>query len=61
MTLRDKLKFEFIAIIILAVVVALIAYPQAVSKIPPVYNALKNIPVFEGPFVDVYRPVVRVR
>jgi len=48
MTLREKLKFKFIAVIILAVVVALVAYPQVVKKIPPVYNALNSLKINLG-------------
>ncbi len=48
MTLREKLKFKFIGVIILAVVVGLIAYPQAVKKITPVYNALNKLKINLG-------------
>jgi len=48
MTLREKLKYKFIAIIILAVVVGLISYPKVVSKIPPLYNALNSLKINLG-------------
>jgi len=48
MTLQEKLKYKFIAIIILAVVVGLISYPKAVSKIPPLYNALNSLKINLG-------------
>src|SRR3989339_1265867 len=38
MNLRQKLLVKFGAIILLAVVAGLISYPQAASKIPPVFN-----------------------
>lgn len=48
MTLRQKLRFKFFLIIALALVVGLISYPRAVSKIPPVYNALNKLKINLG-------------
>jgi len=48
MTLRQNLQIKFGAVIILAVVVGLISYPQAVSKVPPVYNALNKLKINLG-------------
>jgi protein-export membrane protein SecD len=38
MTSRKKLKIKFFAIIILAIVAGLVSYPQAVKKVPRVYD-----------------------
>lgn len=48
MTLRQKLSIKFAAVIALALVVGLISYPKAVSKIPPVYNALNKLKINLG-------------
>ena len=38
MSIRQKLRLKFIAVIFLALVSGLIAYPEAVSKIPPLFD-----------------------
>jgi len=48
MIVRKKLLIRFVLIIILAIAVGLISYPKAVSKIPPVYNALNKLKVNLG-------------
>jgi protein-export membrane protein SecD len=48
MTLKRKLSIQFIAVIILAIMVGLISYPKVVSKIPPVYNALNKLKINLG-------------
>lgn len=48
MTLRDKLKIKFGAIIILAVVTAILAYPKALSGIPPLYNIVNELKINLG-------------
>ncbi|HPN96930.1 MAG TPA: protein translocase subunit SecD [Candidatus Moranbacteria bacterium] len=48
MHLKKKIKIEIISIIILALLVGLISYPQAVSKIPPVFNALNKLKINLG-------------
>ena len=48
MTLRQNLQVKFGAVIILAVVVGLISYPQVVAKIPPLYNVLNKLKINLG-------------
>ena len=48
MTLKRKLLIQVIAVIVLAIVVGLISYPKAVSKIPPLYNALNKLKINLG-------------
>lgn len=48
MNFRQKLSLKFAAIIVLAAMSGLIAYPQAVSKIPPVYNVLNKLKINLG-------------
>ncbi len=48
MTLNQKLNIKFTAVVILSLVVGLISYPRAVSKIPPVYNALNKLKINLG-------------
>lgn len=48
MTIKGKIQLKFAGIIILAVVAGLISYPQVVSKIPPVYNALNKLKINLG-------------
>ncbi len=48
MTLKQKLSLKFASVIVLAFVVGLISYPKAVSKIPPVYNALNKLKINLG-------------
>lgn len=48
MTAQRKQLTKFISIIVLALVVGLISYPKAVSKIPPVYNALNKLKINLG-------------
>lgn len=42
MNMQRKLQLKFGAIILLAVFVGLVSYPQAVSKIPSIYNVLSK-------------------
>jgi len=48
MTLREKLLAKFVGVIILALFVGLISYPQALSKVPPIYNALNKLRINLG-------------
>lgn len=48
MTIRKKLQIKFILVIVLALVAGLISYPQMVSKISPVYNALNKLKINLG-------------
>ena len=48
MTRREKLKVEFILIVILALAVGLISYPKAVSGIPALYGALNKLKINLG-------------
>ncbi len=48
MSLKKKLRLKFISVIILAVLAGVIAYPRAVRKIPPVYNALNKLKINLG-------------
>ncbi|MFA4817141.1 MAG: protein translocase subunit SecD [Parcubacteria group bacterium] len=48
MTSKQRLLTKFILIIVLALAAGLISYPQAVSKIPPVYNALNKLKINLG-------------
>lgn len=48
MTVRQKLSIKFALVILLALIVGLISYPQAVSKIPPVYNVLNKLKINLG-------------
>lgn len=48
MTLKQKLSIKFASVILLALVVGLISYPRAVSKVPPVYNALNKLKINLG-------------
>ena len=48
MTLHDKLKIKFGAIIVLAVLTALLSYPKMVSGIPPLYNSLNKLKINLG-------------
>ncbi|HAR99800.1 MAG: Protein translocase subunit SecD [Candidatus Moranbacteria bacterium GW2011_GWC2_37_73] len=42
MNIKKKLQLKFAGVIVLAVVAGLVAYPQAVSKITPLYDALNK-------------------
>ncbi|MDR3582738.1 MAG: protein translocase subunit SecD [Candidatus Pacebacteria bacterium] len=48
MNLKKRLRYKFAGVIVLAVVAGLIAYPKAVAKIPPVYNALNKLKINLG-------------
>ncbi|MFA6383523.1 MAG: protein translocase subunit SecD [Parcubacteria group bacterium] len=48
MTAQRKQLTKFISIIVLALVVGLISYPKAVSKIPPVFNVLNKLKINLG-------------
>ena len=48
MNFRQKLAIKFGLIIFLGIAAGLISYPQAVSKIPPVYNALNKLKINLG-------------
>lgn len=48
MTAQKKKLTKFVLIIILALTVGLISYPRAVSKIPPVFNALNKLKINLG-------------
>lgn len=48
MTVRNKLKIKFAAVILLAIIAGLISYPRVAIKIPPVYNALNKLQIKQG-------------
>ncbi len=48
MNMKRKLQLKFAGVVFLAVVVGLISYPQAVSKIAPLYNTLNKLKVNLG-------------
>ncbi len=48
MNLRQKLQLKFVGIIVLAVLVGMISYPQAISKISPVYNFFNKVKINLG-------------
>ena len=48
MTMRDKLKIKFGAIIILFLLTALLSYPKMVSGVPPLYNTLNKLKINLG-------------
>lgn len=48
MNSKQKLLTKFILIIVLALAAGLISYPKAVSKIPPIYNALNKMKINLG-------------
>lgn len=48
MTIKQKLQTKFALVILLALLVGLVSYPQATSKIPPVYNALNKLKINLG-------------
>ncbi|HRZ95600.1 MAG TPA: protein translocase subunit SecD [Candidatus Moranbacteria bacterium] len=48
MTHKQKLQTKFALVILLALVAGLISYPQATSKIPPVYNAINKLKINLG-------------
>lgn len=48
MTFKQKLQTKFALVILLALVVGLISYPQAVSGISPVYRALNRLKINLG-------------
>ncbi len=48
MNIKQKLQVKFAAVIVLAVIAGLIAYPQAVSKIPPVFNFFSKLKINLG-------------
>ncbi len=42
MSIKNKLRIQFISVIILAIIVGLVAYPQTVKFIPSLYNFLEK-------------------
>jgi protein-export membrane protein SecD len=48
MNLKQKIKLKFVLIIALAVLAGLVSYPQAFSKIPPVYNFFNKLKINLG-------------
>ncbi len=48
MNLKKKLRLKFIAVIMLALLAGLIAYPRAIKKVPPVYNTLNKLKIRLG-------------
>jgi protein-export membrane protein SecD len=48
MNLGQKLLVKFISVVLLGLVAGLIAYPQAVSKIPPVFNFFNRLKINLG-------------
>ena len=48
MTVRQKLKYKFIGVVLLAIFAGLLAYPKAVSKVPPLYNAFNKLKINLG-------------
>lgn len=46
--MKKKIRYRFIAIIFLGLLAGLISYPQAVSKIPPVYNFFNKMKINLG-------------
>ncbi|MDO8241075.1 MAG: protein translocase subunit SecD [Candidatus Moranbacteria bacterium] len=48
MTFKQKLSIKFASVILMALMAGLISYPKAVSKIPPVYNALNKLKINLG-------------
>ncbi len=48
MNMRKKIQLKFAGVVFLAMVVGLISYPQAVSKITPLYNTLNKLKINLG-------------
>ena len=48
MTVRQNLRLKFIAVVLLAIFAGLLAYPKAVIKVPPLYNALNELKINLG-------------
>ncbi|MDD5397438.1 MAG: peptidylprolyl isomerase, partial [Candidatus Moranbacteria bacterium] len=48
MNTKRKLQLKFGAVIVLAVFVGLVSYPQAISKVPPVYDMLNKLKINLG-------------
>ena len=48
MNMQRKIQLKFAGVVLLAVVVGLISYPQAVSKITPLYSALNKLKINLG-------------
>lgn len=48
MNLKQKLRYKFAGVIVLAVLAGLISYPKAVAKVPPLYNALSKLKINLG-------------
>jgi protein-export membrane protein SecD len=48
MNIKQKLQLKFAGIVVLAVFVGLVSYPQAVSKVTPVYNLLNKTKIKLG-------------
>lgn len=48
MTVRQKLKYKFIGVVLLAIFAGFLAYPKAVAKVPPLYNTLNKLKINLG-------------
>ncbi len=48
MTLKNKLKIKFAAVVLLALAAGLVSYPRAVARIPRVYNVLNKLQIKQG-------------
>ncbi|MEI8343365.1 MAG: protein translocase subunit SecD [Candidatus Moraniibacteriota bacterium] len=48
MNIQRKLELKFAGIVVMALVVGVISYPQVVSKIPPLYNAANKLKINLG-------------
>jgi len=48
MNMKRKLQLKFAGVVLLALIVGLVSYPQAVSKVPPVYNFFNKFKINLG-------------
>jgi protein-export membrane protein SecD len=48
MNMQRKLQLKFAGVVLLALIVGLISYPQAISKVPPVYNFINKLKINLG-------------
>ncbi len=48
MNMQRKLQLKFAGVVLLALIVGLISYPQAISKVPPVYNFVNKLKINLG-------------
>ncbi len=46
--MQRKLQLKFAGVVLLALIVGLISYPQAISKVPPVYNFVNKLKINLG-------------